>query len=148
MKTIKTLVSAMLVLAFVLAAIPAFAAGKDTAAPAEVSGNTFYNDYITFTVNSYGGVSRYENAAGQDLLYDRSSSTSYTTIHINGNNYRYDDRTMTVSPSFVGNTNYSATTIDGIQVEQRLTPVANDLGHESIVEWHYTYTNTPIPCRT
>ncbi len=141
-KTLKTIVSAVLVLALALAAIPAFAEKGAPVMPHEVNGNTFTNEYIAFNVNNYGGVSWYENANGDDLLYDRTSSTSFTTIRVDGQSYKYDNVTKTVNPAFEGETNYSAAQVNGVLVEQRLTPVENDLGHKSIVEWHYTYTNT------
>ena len=148
MKNIKKLLAAMLVIAFVLAAVPAMALGKGESAPAEVSGSTFTNEYITFTVDNYGGISRFytmENGyTGDELLYGTLSSygTSYTTVRISGTNYRYDTQgTVVTNPVFQGDTNYSAVNFNGVKVEQRLYPVMNDSGHESIVAWHYTYTN-------
>lgn len=157
MKKFKTILAAVLVMALVMAAVPAFADSPKSAEPAEVSGSTFYNDYITFTVGNYARVSRYmtmENgSAADELLYGSYGSyggSSFTTVRINGASYLYgtNGSSMTTTPAFRGNTNYSADTYSDVLVEQRLTPVMNDAGHESLIEWRYTYTNNSDSAKT
>ena len=146
MKTMKRLIAAMLVIMLAAAALPALAEGAKMFAPADVSGNTFTNDYITFTVDTDARLSAYKTAGGDRLIFGKSTgsgnygNTSYTTISVNGSRTKYGS-SLTTAPAFQGNTNYSAQTYNGVLVEQRLTPVMNDAGHESIIEWRYTYTN-------
>lgn len=146
MKNIRKIIAAMLVLVMALAALPAFAEGEKGVAPADVNGSTFTNDYITFTVDSDARLSAYKTASGDRMLFGQSTgsgnygNTSYTTISVNGSRTKFGSSLVT-SPVFQGSTNYSSQNFNGVFVEQRLTPVMNDAGHESIVEWRYTYTN-------
>jgi|GEM_PF-1741143 len=150
---LKAILSAVLILALAMAAIPAFAEIEKGFSAEAVNGSTFTNDYISFTVDSDARLSSYTTAAGDRMIYGKSTgsgnygNTSYTTVSVNGSRTKFGSN-LSVSPAFEGNTNYSAQTVNGVLVEQRLTPVNNDQGEESIVEWRYTYTNNSTSNRS
>lgn len=140
-KTFRIILAVLLVMAMSAIALPAFAKEGE---PVPVKGNTYTNEWISFTVANDGRVESYTTAAGEKLLYgywsDINARTSYTTVSIGGSRYQYG-ASLTVAPDFNGKTNYSAQNYNGVLVEQKLTIVPNDVGDESIVEWRYTYTN-------
>ena len=150
-RNLRKALSLLLALALALAAVPALAESLKGTEPAEVNGNTFINDFITFTVDSDARLSSYrtvENGApASRLIFGHSSgsgnygNTSYTTVFVNGSTTRYGSD-LSEAPAFNGNTNLSAQVFNGVRVEQRLTPIANTAGDESLLEWRYTYTNT------
>ncbi len=120
---------------------------------ASISGNVMYNSYLElavannsrYTIGTSGGNPDISTDNYKRLLFGHPSpSTSYTTIRINGTNYKYGDGSFVVNPTFNEqfNTNTSEQKIGNLSIKQVLSLVKNTATQrEDIVEIKYIIKN-------
>lgn len=119
-----------------------------------VSGNKMHNTYLELAVSSDGKYTIGTSGGDPDVLTDDykrllyghpSPNSSYTTIRVDGKNYKYGEGSFVILPSFdeQSNSNLSEQLIAGASVKQILSFVKNSAtDREDVVEIKYIIKNT------
>lgn len=105
-----------------------------TASPASLSGNKIYNSYIELAVASNGRYTVGTTDGNPDSSTDNykkllfghpNPQTSYTTLNLNGINYKYGS--FSINPTFdsQANNNTSEQIIENFRVKQILSIIKN-----------------------